>query len=218
MLLLSDNLVKKVIIKSAYADFIAINIFMFMLIFVIPICLFIILTNIHISAEYIFIKEYLPYIKTLLEDNRKSVATAHFIFYIYLTILLAFFLIKCRVPSILGIIFTLHSIRYTGGLILAFGMTIAMFLGGIFIYGHIYDNCLPNDFVCHINRSKTPDSLIYNIVFFVNQGLSFFVFLVLLKCVITKHISEIDYFTYLDYSKHYKEEFYDKIRYYLGQK
>lgn len=139
-------------------------------------------------------------------------------FYIYLTISLVFFLIKCRVPSILGIIFTLHSIRYTGGLILAFGMTIAMFLGGIFIYGHIYDNCLPNDFVCHINRSKTPDSLIYNIVFFVNQGLSFFIFLILLKCVITKHISEIDYLTYLDYSRHYKEEFYDKIRYYLGQK
>lgn len=217
MLLLSDNAIKRVAIKAAYADYMAENISGFTLLIVIPICCLIAKLNISIDADYIFIKSYIPYMQKLLDSNKNSTATAHFIFYLYYFVALIFYMIKCRLPSIECIIFTLHSFKYLVAFLI-FILIILPFviLGNMYAYGHSFSSCPPNDALCHIYSSNSEDSVIYMLAYFIVFTAGSFFYLMSIKLASTRHIQDIDYHTYTSHKEYYRQEFNKIIKYYLG--
>lgn len=182
--------------KVAYADYLCINLIVFTIIVIVPICCLMILFGISLNPEYIFIKQYIPYLQELIANKHYSVATAHFLFYLYAFFASVYYLYKTKLPTIDSIIFTLHSFTYTIICIMAPFVFIFFWYVNWGIYGHIYNNCAVNDLICHINQSKPSTSITYVAVFLIAQTFFWILTLTSSRFVSTRHIEEKYWFIY----------------------
>lgn len=196
MRFLSEQSAEHLAKKVAYADYLCINLIVFTIIVIVPICCLVILFGISLNPEYIFIKQYIPYLQELIANKYHSVATAHFLFYLYAFFASIYYLYKTKLPTIDSIIFTLHSFTYTMACIICpFVLIIFWYINWRF-YGHIYSNCLPNDLICHINQSKPSTSITYVAVFLIAQTFFWVLTLASSRFVSTRHIEEKYWFIY----------------------
>lgn len=196
MRFLSEQSVENLAKKIAYSDYLWQNLIIFTIIIIIPICCSLIFFDVAISPKHIFIKQYIPYLQELIDNKYHSVATAHFLFYLYAFFASVYYLYKTKLPTIDSIIFTLHSFKYTIACIIFTLLFIFFWYVNWSIYGHIYNNCAVNDLICYINQSKPSTSITYVAVFLIAQTLFWVFTLVSLRFVSTRHIEEECYFIY----------------------
>lgn len=210
-MLLNKQEIEYVVRKSAYADYIAENLTFFGLIVIVPICCLLMWFDSSLNTDYIFLKDYLPYIQTLLDGNKNSTATAHFVFHLYTIIATAYFFIKCRLPDVRMILFTLHSFKYTFLTLACLIMASVAMVLLMYNYGWEYRNCLPNDMICHLNHGKSDTSLMYATTFFGFYLTFWYLLLISIKLTRPDHVKEERWSVYEDCKEQLRREFWQKL-------
>ncbi|WP_066804650.1 hypothetical protein [Moraxella oblonga] len=210
-MLLNEQEIEYVIKKSAYADYMAENLTGFGLVVIVPICCLLMWFDISLNTEYLFLKDYLPYIQTLVDGNKNSTATAHFVFHLYIILATIYFFIKCRLPSVRMILFTMHSFKYTFLTLFVITVCLILMVFLIDVYGYEYKNCSPNDMICHLNYGKSDTSLVYALVFFGSYLNTWYIWLASIKFTRLEHVKDERWCLHDEYKEQLRQEFWQKL-------